>query len=66
MAGMRLFGLIFRNSGRNCSSLPMLTVWTLYGNAISSSATLILRPLGVFQVQSSIGMRRSCCGWQRS
>ena len=50
MAGIRLFGLIFKNSGLNCSSLLMFTVWTLYGRPISSSATLILRPFGVFHV----------------
>ena len=50
IAGIRLFGLIFRKSGLNCSSLLMLTGWTVYGSPISSSATLILRPFGVFQV----------------
>ena len=50
IAGIRLFGLIFRKSGANCSFLEMLTGWTLYGSPISSSATLILRPFGVFQV----------------
>src|SRR5580704_12806819 len=56
IAGMRLFGLIFRNSGLNCSPLEMFTGCTVYGSPISSSATLILRPLGVFQVQSSMLM----------
>src|SRR5580658_2405704 len=56
IAGMRLFGLIFRNSGLNCSPVPMFTGCTVYGNPISSSATLILRPLGVFQAQSSMLM----------
>src|SRR5712671_2120527 len=58
IAGIRLFGLIFRKSGANCSFFEMLTGCTLYGTPISSSATLILRPLGVFQVNSSIGMIR--------
>src|ERR1035441_4511006 len=56
MAGMRLFGLNARNSGLNCSPLERFTGFTVYGNPISSSATLIFRPLGVFQVHSSMVM----------
>src|SRR4051794_5117657 len=56
IAGMRLFGLIFRNSGLNCSPFEMLIGFTVYGRPISSRATLILRPFGVFQVHNSIGI----------
>src|SRR4051794_40234974 len=59
IAGMRLFGLIFRNSGLNCSPFEMLIGFTVYGRPISSSATLILRPFGVFQVHNSIGIGAS-------
>src|SRR5436305_10496242 len=54
MAGILLFGLIARKSSFICSPLVMFTGITLYGSPISSSATLILRPFGVFQVCSSI------------
>src|SRR5579859_5015019 len=54
IAGILLFGLSLRKSGDICSPLAMLTGKTLYGRPISSSATEILRPLGVFQVCSSI------------
>src|SRR5436305_14392520 len=54
IAGMRLFGLILRNSGLNCSPFEMLIGTTLYGSPISSSATDILRPFGVFQVHNSM------------
>src|SRR5665213_723445 len=63
IAGMRLFGLILRKSGLNCSPWLILTGWTEYGSPISSSATEILRPLGVFQVQSSIGIVRPLDWW---
>src|SRR5436305_1738819 len=54
MAGILLFGLIARKSSFICSPLLMSTGITLYGTPISSSATLILRPFGVFQVCSSM------------
>src|ERR1700682_1631191 len=54
IAGILLLGLIARKSGAICSPLVMLTGKTLYGSSISSSATLILRPFGVFQVCSSM------------
>src|ERR1700682_929550 len=54
IAGILLLGLIARKSGAICSPLVMLTGTTLYGSSISSSATLILRPFGVFQVCSSM------------
>src|SRR5258705_12525650 len=54
IAGILLFGLIARNAGAICSPLVILTGKTWYGSPISSSATLILRPFGVFQVWSSI------------
>src|SRR5439155_13846445 len=54
IAGILLFGLSLRNAGAICSPLPMFTGITLYGSPISSSATDILRPFGVFQVCSSI------------
>src|ERR1700682_1679192 len=54
IAGILLLGLIARKSGGICSPLVMLTGLTLYGSPISSSATLILRPFGVFQVCSSM------------
>src|SRR5580693_2251809 len=54
IAGILLLGLIARNAGAICSPLLMLTGKTLYGSPISSSATLILRPFGVFQVCSSM------------
>src|SRR5216684_5424190 len=55
IAGILLLGLIARKLGAICSPLVMLIGMTLYGSSISSSATLILRPFGVFQVCSSIG-----------
>src|SRR5438067_2870610 len=55
IAGILLLGLIARKSAAICSPLVMFTGKTLYGSSISSSATLILRPFGVFQVCSSIG-----------
>src|ERR1700720_4164428 len=54
IAGILLFGLIARNAGAICSPLVILTGKTLYGSPISSSATLILRPFGVFQGGSSM------------
>src|SRR6266516_5015047 len=54
IAGILLLGLIARKSGAICSPLEMFTGMTLYGSSISSSATLILRPFGVFQVCSSM------------
>src|SRR5712664_241929 len=54
IAGILLLGLIARKSGAICSPLVMLIGMTLYGSSISSSATLILRPFGVFQVCSSM------------
>src|SRR6266481_6941195 len=54
IAGILLLGLIARKSGAICSPLVMLTGITSYGSPISSSATEILRPFGVFQVCSSI------------
>src|SRR5712675_1608043 len=54
IAGILLFGLIARNAGAICSPLVILTGKTWYGSPISSSATLILRPFGVFQVWSSM------------
>src|SRR5437868_5900911 len=56
MAGILLFGLIFRKSGANCSPLPISTPWMLYGSAISSSAMWIFCPFGVGQECSSIGL----------
>ena len=49
MAGMRLLGLIFRNSGLNWSPLPMFTGTSVYGSPHSSSMMLIFQPLGVGQ-----------------
>ena len=49
IAGIRLFGLIARNSGLNCSPRPMLTGTTRYGSPTSSSMMVILRPFGVGQ-----------------
>src|SRR5256885_9998622 len=54
IAGILLFGLSLRNAGAICSPLLMFTGNTLYGSPISSSATEILRPFGVFQVCSSM------------
>src|SRR6478735_9559315 len=54
IAGILLLGLILRKAGAICSPLLMFTGITLYGRPISSSATEILRPFGVFQVCSSI------------
>src|ERR1700753_278653 len=54
IAGVLLFGLISRNAGAICSPLVMLTGTTLYGSSISSNATEILRPFGVFQVWNSM------------
>src|SRR5262249_20505537 len=57
IAGILLLGLILTKAGANCSPLEMFTVFTVYGMPISSSATLIFRPFGVFQVCSSMLMR---------
>src|SRR6476661_6763321 len=54
IAGILLLGLRLRKAGAICSPLLMLMGNTLYGSPISSSATDILRPFGVFQVCSSI------------
>src|SRR5258708_25408889 len=54
IAGILLLGLMARKSGAICSPLVMLIGMTLYGSPISSSATDILRPFGVFQVCSSM------------
>src|ERR1700728_647208 len=59
IAGIRLLGLILKNSGLNCSSLPMSTACTVYGRASSSSVMEALRPFGVVHVYRSI-TRRSC------
>src|SRR6516165_10269212 len=63
IAGILLLGLILTKAGANCSPLLILTGLTVYGSPISSSATLILRPLGVFQVWSSmvIAIGLYCC-----
>ena len=49
MAGMRLFGLMARNSGVNCQPAAMSTGSTRYGRPHSSSRMLIFQPLGVGQ-----------------
>ncbi len=49
IAGMRLFGEIFRKSGLNCSPLEMFTGISLYGRPHSSSMIEILKPFGVGQ-----------------
>src|SRR5258707_15082503 len=59
IAGILLFGLIFTKAGANCSPLPIFTGFTVYGTPISSNATLILRPFGVFQVWSSMVIAKS-------
>jgi len=50
MDGILPLGLIFTYSGANCSPLPMLTGYTRYGSATSSSMIETLRPLGVVHV----------------
>src|SRR5207248_11540292 len=62
IAGILLFGLILRNASPNCSPFEMLTGFTVYGRPISSSATEILRPLGVFQVHNSMLIARAPVG----
>src|ERR1700737_4222481 len=54
IAGILLLGLVARKSGAICSPFVMFTGMILYGSPSSSSATLILRPFGVFQVCSSM------------
>ena len=54
MAGILLFGLIFRNSGLNWSPAPMLTGMARYGRPHSSSMMWTLWPLGVGQEKTSI------------
>ena len=49
MAGMRLFGLMARNSGVNCSPLPMFTGTSRHGRPHSSSMIEIFQPFGVGQ-----------------
>jgi hypothetical protein len=49
IAGMRLLGLIFRNSGVNCSPLPMFTGTMRYGTPVSSKKIVIFHPFGVGQ-----------------
>mgnify|MGYP005751679981 CR=1 FL=1 len=50
IAGILLFGLIFRNCGSNCSPAPMSTACTAYGRPHSSSMMCTLWPFGVGQV----------------
>ena len=50
MAGILLFGLIFRNSGLNWSPVPMSTGCTVYGRPHSSSMMWTLWPFGVGQL----------------
>src|SRR4029450_4706778 len=54
IAGILLLGLSLRKLGAICSPLAMFTWSSLSASPISSSATEILRPFGVFQVCSSI------------
>ncbi len=49
IAGMRLFGEMARNSGLNCSPLPMSTGTTRCGRPVSSMNTRTFWPLGVGQ-----------------
>ena len=49
IAGMRLLGEIFRNSGSNWSPLPMLQGTMLYGIPSSSSRIVTFFPFGVGQ-----------------
>ena len=49
MAGIRLLGLIARNSGLNCSPVPMFTGTSLYARPHSSSMMEIFQPFGVGQ-----------------
>ena len=49
IAGIRLFGLIARNSGWNWSPLPILTGTVRYASPHSSSMMAIFQPLGVGQ-----------------
>ena len=49
IAGMRLFGLIARNSGLNWSPAPMLTGMVRYGTPSSSSMMATFQPFGVGQ-----------------
>ncbi len=58
MAGILLLGLMARKSGAHCSFLLMFHGDDAIRQSISSSATLILRPFGVFQVCSSMVMMR--------
>ena len=55
IAGMRLFGLIFKKAGLNWSPAPMFTGVILYGSPISSQAMVIFNPFGVGQKNISIG-----------
>ena len=50
IAGMRLLGLILRNSGLNWSPLPMSMACAAYSRPHSSSMMETLRPLGVDHV----------------
>ena len=50
IAGILLFGLIFRNSGLNWSPAWMSIGWTVYGSPVSSSMIWTLWPFGVGQV----------------
>ena len=49
IAGMRLFGEIFRKSGLNCSPLRNIHRDHVYGSPHSSSMIEILKPFGVGQ-----------------
>ena len=49
IAGIRLFGLIARNSGVNCSPLEMLTGIIRYAAPSSSSRMATFQPFGVGQ-----------------
>ena len=52
MAGMRPFGLIFKNHSSFCSFFDKLMEWTLHGILSSSMIILAFHPLGVPAVYS--------------
>ena len=54
IVGMRLFGLTARKGGANCTSLPSLIYWNLYGNQYSSCMMVIFHPFCAGALSQSI------------
>ena len=63
IAGILPFGLIFRNHGSFCAFVEISTWVVSYGKPSSSSAMLILMPLGVESVYNLMLGRLAIVVW---